>query len=71
VVAPPAVIVAVAPIQTVGELTVTFGSGVTVTVATAVLLQLPVVPVTVYDVVVEGVASAVLTPVEDAPTDQV
>ena len=47
VVAPPAVRVAVWPAQIAGEFTVTFNDGVTVTVATAVLLQLPVVPVTV------------------------
>jgi hypothetical protein len=35
-----------------GEFTVTFGNGVTVTVATAVLVQLFKVPVTVYVVVV-------------------
>jgi hypothetical protein len=39
--------VAMAPIQIVGELTVTTGRGVTVTVATAVLLQPVAVPVTV------------------------
>ena len=35
-----------------GEFTVTFGNGVTVTVDTAVLVQPLVVPVTVYVVVV-------------------
>lgn len=51
VVAPPAVNVAVEPAHIAGEFTVTFSDGVTVTVATAVLEQLPVVPVTVYVVV--------------------
>jgi len=41
----------------------------TVTVATAVEEQPKDVPVTVYVVVVAGVASAVLTPVEVAPAD--
>ena len=45
--APAAVNVAVLPEQMVGEFTVTFGNGVTVTVATAVLLQPLIVPVTV------------------------
>ena len=48
-------------------MTVVTGKGLTVTVATAVPVQVPVVPVTVYEVVVAGVASAVLTPVEVAP----
>ena len=39
--------VAVAPEQILGEFTVTFGNAVTVTVATAVLLHVPNVPVTV------------------------
>jgi hypothetical protein len=43
----------------------------TVTVATAVEEQPKDVPVTVYEVVVAGVASAVLTPVEVAPADHV
>ena len=47
VVAPLAVSVAVFPVQIPGEFTVTFGVGVTVTVATAVLLQPLAVPVTV------------------------
>ena len=47
VVAPVAVKVAVWPEQIVGEFTVTFGNGVTVTVAIAVPVQLPDVPVTV------------------------
>ena len=42
-----AVSVAVCPEQIVGEFTSMFGSGVTVTVATAVLLQPLAVPVTV------------------------
>ena len=40
------------PAHIVGEFTVTFGVAFTVTVATAVALQFPVVPVTVYVVVV-------------------
>jgi Holliday junction resolvasome RuvABC endonuclease subunit len=52
VVAPLATGVAVKPEQIVGELTATFGNAVTLTVATAVPVQLPVVPVTVYIVVV-------------------
>ena len=47
VVAPFAVNVAVCPEHIPGEFTVTVGSGVTVTVATAVLLQPLAVPVTV------------------------
>ena len=50
--APLALKLAVCPAHIVGELTVTFKLDETVTVATAVLLQLPVVPVTVYVVVV-------------------
>ena len=38
-----------------GEFTVMTGSGLTVTVETAVLVHPPVVPVTVYDVVAAGV----------------
>ena len=54
--APFAVKFAVAPSQIVGEFTVITGSGFTVTVAIAVLLQLLTsVPVTVYDVVLVGV----------------
>lgn len=49
--APFAVNVAVCPEHIPGEFTVTFGSAVTVTVATAVLLQPLLVPVTVYVVV--------------------
>jgi hypothetical protein len=45
--APPAVKVVVAPLQIVGELTVTIGTEVMVTVDTALPEQLPVVPVTV------------------------
>jgi hypothetical protein len=44
---PLAVKVAVAPLQIVGEFTVTVGKGLTVTVATAVPVQPVVVPVTV------------------------
>ena len=55
----------------VTEFTVTTGKGVTVTVATAVAVQPANVPVTVYEVVVPGVALAVLTPVETAPALQV
>jgi hypothetical protein len=44
----------VAPLQIVGEFTVTVGKGLTVTVATAVPVQPVVVPVTVYDVVLVG-----------------
>jgi hypothetical protein len=47
VLAPPAVRLAVAPVQMVGELTVVTGSGFTVTVATAVPVQEASVPVTV------------------------
>jgi hypothetical protein len=46
-VAPLAVIVAVAPLQIVGDVTVTVGKLVTVTVATADPEHPPVVPVTV------------------------
>ena len=48
----------------VGELTVTTGNGLTVTVAIAVAVQPSVVPVTVYDVVVSG--DAVLVPLTPA-----
>ena len=44
---PPAVKLAVCPLQIVGEFTVIVGRGVTVTVAIAVLEQDPAVPVTV------------------------
>lgn len=71
VVAPPAVNVAVAPAQIVGEVTVTVGNGFTVTNATAVLLQPADVPVTVYEVVTDGDADAVFTPVVEAPALQV
>ena len=47
-----AVKLAVWPLQILGEFTVTFGKAFTVTVATAVPVQLPEVPVTVYVVVV-------------------
>jgi hypothetical protein len=42
------------PAQTDGELTVTVGLGVTLTVATAVFVHPEAVPVTVYDVVPAG-----------------
>ena len=70
-VAPFAVKLAVCPAQIVGEFTVTFGNDVTVTVDTAVFEQAPDVPVTVQDVVNNGLASAVLTPVDVAPADHV
>jgi len=63
--------VAISPAQIVGELTVVTGNGLTVTVATAVPVQPAVVPVTVYVVVLAGVASAVLIPEELAPADHV
>ena len=53
----------------VGEFTVTANADETVTVATAVPEHPPVVPVTVYVVVVTGDAVAVFTPVEVAPAD--
>jgi hypothetical protein len=64
-VAPLAVIVAVAPLHIVGEVTVTVGRFVTFTVAMAVPEQPPVVPVTVYDVVAVGetVKGLVVAPV--------
>jgi hypothetical protein len=67
-VAPAAVKVAVPPGQIEVELTVVTGIGLTVTVATAVLEQLPVVPVTVYEVVVAGVTEIelVIAPVLQA-----
>ena len=56
----------------VGLFTVTIGSGLTVIVDTAVLLQpATVVPVTVYVVVMAGEAVAVFIPVEIAPAGQV
>ena len=58
---------AVSPVHIVGEFTVTFGTGFTVTVAIAVLEQPVVVPVIVYVVVFAGLALAVLTPVDVAP----
>jgi len=70
-VAPLAVKLAVVDGQIVGELTVTVGNGFTVTVATAVPVQPDVVPVTVYVVVVPGVALAVFVPVDVAPALQV
>ena len=54
VVPPPAVSVAEVLGQIVSEFTVTTGIGVTVTVEIAVLVQPPVVPVTVYEVVEAG-----------------
>jgi len=59
--------VAVTPAQIVGELTVVTGSGLTVTVATAVDVHPKVVPVTVYDVLAAG---ATLIGFETAPVDQ-
>ena len=47
------------------------GKGFTVMLATAVSMQPPVVPVTVYEVVRAGDAVAVLAPVEVAPALQV
>ena len=47
------------PAQTVGELTVTVGKGLTVTVVVTELLQPFVVPVTVYVVVFAGVTEYV------------
>ena len=44
-----------------------FGNEVIVTVATAVLVHVPVVPVTVQDVLIAGVAVAVVTHVDVAP----
>ena len=62
--APLAVNVAVWPGQIVGELTVIFKFGATVTVAIAVPVQPPEIPVTVYDVVELGdtVIGFVLSP---------
>jgi hypothetical protein len=54
VVAPPAVIVADCPLQIVAFVLVTTGSGFTVTVETAVFEQPFEIPVTVYEVDVEG-----------------
>lgn len=54
VVPPPALSVAVCPAQIVGELTVIEMLPPTVTVAVAVPVHAPLVPVTVYEVVVEG-----------------
>ena len=71
VVPPPAVRLAVWPAQIDGELTVTAGNAFTVTVETAVLEQPDAVPVTVYDVVDAGDASAVLVPVTVVPLVQV
>ncbi len=62
---------AVWPEQIDGELTVTIGGLVTVTVATAEPVQPAVLPVTVNVVVDAGEASAVLVPVEVAPALQV
>lgn len=68
---PFAVNVAAWPAQIAGELTVTAGTAFTVTVEMAVAEQLAVVPVTVYVVVDEGAAVAVLVPVTVVPADQV
>lgn len=54
-VAPLAVKVAVVPEQMVVELTVTVGFGVIVTVLVLTFVHPPVVPVTVYTVVLPGV----------------
>ena len=66
-----AVIVAICPRQREGEFTVMFGNGVMVTVATAVLEQVPSLPVTVYEVVMAGEAVAVFVPKGVAPALQV
>jgi hypothetical protein len=60
VAAPLAVKVAVEPGHILGLFTVTVGEGETVTVATAVLVQLAVEPVTVYEVVAPGFTEIVL-----------
>ena len=61
-----AVKVAVPPAQMVAELTVIVGDGFTVTVAIAVSEQPDVVPITVYDVTVNGVSVSgfVVAPVD-------
>jgi hypothetical protein len=59
------------PLHIVCELTVTVGVGLTVTIDSAFPIQPPILPVTVYDVVVTGEASAVLIPVDVAPAVQV
>ena len=51
----------------VGELTVIDNAAATVTVATAVFEQVPSLPVTVYEEVTVGLASAVFVPVGNAP----
>jgi hypothetical protein len=53
--------------QIAGELTDVTGIGFTVTVDTAIEVHPSELPVTVYEVVVEGAASAVVTPVDVAP----
>jgi hypothetical protein len=63
--------VAVAPVHISGLSTVTVSVAPTVTVATAVLEHVPVVPVTVYDVVEAGETVAVPTPVTTGPAVQV
>jgi hypothetical protein len=65
VVPPAPVKVALAPAQMVGELTVTVGDGFTVTEETAVFVQPPVVPETVYvvDTTGETLIGFVLAPV--------
>ena len=62
-----AVKVAVCPAQIVGEFTVIAGGVVTVTVAMPVPEQEPVVPVTVYVVVLAGETSTVFGPAGVVP----
>jgi hypothetical protein len=72
--APVAVSVAEAPIQMLGEFTVSVGNGKTVTTAVAVFKQpLAAVPVTVYVVVVVGFAVTLAPDVALSPVlgDQV
>ena len=66
-VAPPAVNIAVCPVQIAGELTVIARVAATVTVDTAESEHVPVVPVTVNVDVEAGLAVAVFVPVEVAP----
>jgi hypothetical protein len=69
VVAPVAVNVAVPPLHTVGEFTDTLGNGFTVTVTDAVPVHDPVVPVTVYVVLVFNVGVVTEAP-DPKPADQ-